>query len=127
MAAISYRKARSILSRLPLPAPSCRFPTGPANVYAFNLSVPTNDSQVVARLDHSFSNADKINFRYFWDDSFNVQNAGLPAFNSENDWPTHNGTINETHIFTPALVNAATLTIARNTFIRGPQVTGGCP
>ncbi|MBV9305825.1 MAG: TonB-dependent receptor, partial [Acidobacteriaceae bacterium] len=98
-------------------------PNRPGNIYSFNLSVPTKDNQVVARLDHSFSNADKINFRYFWDDSFNVQNAGLPAFNSENDWPTHNGTINETHIFTPTLFNAATLTIARNTFIRGPQVT----
>ena len=98
-------------------------PNRPGNIYAFNLSVPTNDNQVVTKLDHSFSEADKLSVRYFWDDSFNVQNAGLPAFNSQNDWVTHNGTINETHIFTPTLLNSADLTIARNTYIRGPEVT----
>ena len=98
-------------------------PNRPGNIYAFNLSVPTRDNQAVAKLDHSFSSANKLSLRYFWDDSYNVQNAGLPAFNSQNDWPTHNGTINDTHIFTPALINAATFTMARNTFIRGPQVT----
>jgi type 1 glutamine amidotransferase len=56
-------------------------------------------------------------------DGFNEQSAGLPAFNSNNDWPTHNGTINESHVFSASLVNLATFMVARNTFIRGPQVT----
>ena len=98
-------------------------PNRPGNTYAFNLSLPTRENQVIARVDQSLSSADKVNFRYFFDDSFNAQNAGLPAFNSNNDWPTHNGTINETHVFSPALVNLATFMVARNTFIRGPQVT----
>jgi hypothetical protein len=98
-------------------------PNQPGNILSFNPKLPTNEAQVTAKLDHSFSNADKISFRYFWDDSFTELNAGLPQMNSGNDWPTHNGTINETHIFTPSLVNAATVTIARNTFIRGPLVT----
>ncbi len=98
-------------------------PNRPGNTYAFNLGLPTRENQVIAKLDESISGNDKLTLRYFFDDSFNAQNAGLPAFNSNNDWPTHNGTINETHIFSPALLNLATFTVARNTFIRGPQVT----
>lgn len=98
-------------------------PNRPGNIYAYNLSLPTRENQVIAKLDESFSSHDKLGIRYFFDDSFNAQSAGLPAFNSNNDWPTHNGTINETHIFSPSLLNQATFTVARNTFIRGPQVT----
>jgi hypothetical protein len=98
-------------------------PNRPGNVYAFNLALPTRDNQIIAKLDESLSGKDKLSLRYFFDDSFNAQNAGLPAFNSNNDWPTHNGSINETHVFSPGLVNLATLMIARNTFIRAPQIT----
>jgi hypothetical protein len=98
-------------------------PNEPGNIYAYNLALPTRENQVIARLDETVSAADKFNVRYFFDDSFNGQSAGLPAFNSNNDWPTHNGTINETHVFSPHLINLATFTVARNTFIRGPAVT----
>lgn len=98
-------------------------PNAAGNTYTYNFSVPTNDSQVVARIDHSFSNANKFSIRYFWDDNFNIQNTVVPSFNSQNNWVTHNGTVNDTHIFTPRLVNVATVTVARNTFIRSPLVT----
>jgi hypothetical protein len=98
-------------------------PNEPGNIYAYNLALPTRDNQVIARMDETISIADKFNLRYFFDDSFNEQSAGLPAFNSDNDWPTHNGTINESHVFSSALVNLATFMVARNTFIRGPKVT----
>ncbi|PYX61128.1 MAG: hypothetical protein DMG76_00380, partial [Acidobacteria bacterium] len=51
------------------------------------------------------------------------QNAALPAFNSANNWVTHNATLNDTQIFGPGLVNTANFTFARNTFIRSPLVT----
>jgi Carboxypeptidase regulatory-like domain len=98
-------------------------PNSPGNVYAYNLAVPTNDNQVVAKIDHSFSSANKLSFRYFWDDNFNVTNFSLPAFNGTLDWVTHNFTLSDTHIFTPALINSATLTVARNVFYRSPEVT----
>ncbi len=98
-------------------------PNQPGNVFSYNLALPTRENQVIARLDETVSAADKFNIRYFFDDSFNQQNAGLPAFNSNNDWPTHNGTINESHVFSPNLVNLATFMVARNTFIRGPVAT----
>jgi hypothetical protein len=98
-------------------------PNRPGNIYAYNLGLPTRDNQVVARVDQSIASSDKVSFRYFFDDSFNAQSAGLPAFNSNNDWPTQNGAINETHVFSPGLLNLATFMVARNTFIRAPQLT----
>ncbi len=98
-------------------------PNRAGNIYAFNLGLPTRDNQVIAKVDQSIRSSDKVSFRYFFDDSFNAQSAGLPAFNSNNDWPTHNGSINETHVFSPGLLNLATFMVARNTFIRAPQLT----
>ena len=68
----------------------------------------------------TLTNSNKRSARLFWDDSYPELGAGLPAMNSGNDWRAENGILTETHIFTPNLVNAATLTIARNTFIRAP-------
>jgi hypothetical protein len=98
-------------------------PNSPGNIYTFNLSVPTNDNQVVTKIDHSFSNANKLSVRYFWDDNFNLTNYTVPAFNGTNNWVTHNVSLNDTHTFTPTLINAATLTVARNAFYRVPQAT----
>lgn len=98
-------------------------PNSPGNIYTYNLSLPTKDNQVVAKIDHSFSNSDKLSVRYFWDDYFTELNYSLPAFNGQNDWVTHNITLNETHIFSPTIVNAATLMVARNNFIRDPLAT----
>jgi hypothetical protein len=105
-----------------VPSPSqCQF--NASNQCPYNVALPTRDNQFIVRLDESLSAADNLNARYFFDDSFNGQNAGLPAFNSNNDWPTHNGVLNETHVFSPHLINLATFMVARNTFIRAPQVT----
>src|SRR3954470_7592695 len=98
-------------------------PNSPGNIYSYNLSVPTNDNQVITKIDHSITNANRIFIRYFWDDNYTIQNTVVPAFNAENNWVTHNGTVNDTHIFSPTLVNSAVATVARNTFIRGPQIT----
>jgi hypothetical protein len=98
-------------------------PNAAGNVYAYNLSAPTNDNQAVAKIDHSISNANKLSVRYFWDDYFNITNYAVPSFNGTLDWVTHNVAVNDTHVFTPSLVNAATVTVARNNFFRVPQVS----
>ena len=98
-------------------------PNTPGNIYLYNIGLPTNDNQVTAKVDHSFSNANKLSVRYFWDDSYTVINYALPAFNGQNDWVTHNLAVNDTHIFSPTLINAATLIVARNIFIRDPEPT----
>jgi hypothetical protein len=98
-------------------------PNSSGNIYTYNLSVPTNDNQVVAKIDHSFSNANKFSVRFFWDDYFNVTNYSVPAFNGTLDWVTYNFALNDTHVFSPTLINAATLVVARNVFYRSPEVT----
>jgi hypothetical protein len=35
-------------------------PNSPSNIYSYNLSVPTNDNQVITKIDHSITNANRI-------------------------------------------------------------------
>jgi hypothetical protein len=98
-------------------------PNRPGNIAIYQLSLPTNDAQLTMKIDHSFSSANKVSLRYFWDDFTVEQNAALPAFNSTNNWVTHNATLNDTYILSPRLVNSFSFTFARNTFIRSPLVT----
>jgi Carboxypeptidase regulatory-like domain len=79
------------------------------------------DDQFTGNWDHEFNGTkDRVSFRFFWADSdtfqpfgadnFQVQTGGLPTPNNLNfplDIPLHNrvGSITETHLFTPHLVN----------------------
>ena len=95
-------------------------PNLPGNFYSYNFSVPLTDDQFTMKLDHSFSNSNKASLRWFYDDNRRLQNEALESFNSEFNWTTHNATLNDTHIFSPTVVNNFTFTLNRNTFIRGP-------
>jgi hypothetical protein len=93
------------------------------NTGSFILSDPGKfrDDQFTANWDHDFnSSKDRVAFRFFWSDSdtfqpfggdsFQVQTGGLPTPNNLNfplDIPLHNrvGSISETHLFTPNVVN----------------------
>ena len=93
------------------------------NTGSFIVSHPGKftDDQFTSNWDHEFnSNKDRVSFRFFWADSdtfqpfgadnFQVQTGGLPTPNNLNfplDIPLHNrvGSITETHLFTPNLVN----------------------
>jgi hypothetical protein len=98
-------------------------PNRAGNIAVYQLSLPTSDGQLAMKIDHAITAANKLSLRYFWDDFTVQQNAALPAFNSANNWVTHNATLNDTHTFSPTLVNTFTFTFARNTFIRSPLVT----
>ena len=98
-------------------------PNSPGNIFAYNVSLPTEEDQVTIKFDHSFSDKQKVNFRLFFDDFRRNQNSGLLLFNSQNNWVTYNSTINHSYVFTPNLVNTATATVARNTFVRAPLTT----
>lgn len=100
-------------------------PNRPGNFHAYNLSLPTEEDQYTLKLDHGFNDKNKASLRYFYSDYRVNFNHSLPAFNSNNNWSTHNVTLQDSHIFTPNIVNSATLTFARNTFIRSPLPTEG--
>lgn len=98
-------------------------PNSPGNILAYNLSLPTEEDQYTLKLDHGFSNNNKASLRYLYSDYRIDFNHTLPTFNSRNNWSTHNVTLNDSHIFSPNIVNNATFTFARNTFIRSPLPT----
>ncbi|MBM3762049.1 MAG: TonB-dependent receptor [Acidobacteria bacterium] len=100
-------------------------PNRPGNIFAYNVSLPTEEDQITIKFDHNFSDKQRTNFRMFFDDFRRNQNAGLLAFNSQNNWVTYNATLNHATVFSPSLVNSATLTVARNTFVRAPLATEG--
>lgn len=98
-------------------------PNRPGNILAYSLSLPTEEDQYTLKLDHAFSDKNRGSLRYFYSDYRANFNHTLPAYNSNNNWSTHNVTLNDSHIFTPNIVNNATFTFARNTFIRSPLPT----
>ena len=98
-------------------------PNSPGNIFAYNVSLPTGEDQFTIKFDHSISDKQKVNFRFFFDDFRRNQNSGVLLFNSQNNWVTYNSTLNHTYVFSPNLVNTATATLARNTFVRGPLTT----
>jgi len=98
-------------------------PNRVGNIFAYNVSLPTEEDQVTIKLDHNFTEKQRTNFRMFFDDFRRNQNAGLLLFNSQNNWVTYNGTLNHSTVFSPNLVNSATVTVARNTFVRAPLPT----
>jgi hypothetical protein len=100
-------------------------PNRPGNFHAYNLSLPTEEDQYTIKLDHGFNDKNRASLRYFYSDYRVNFNHSLPSFNSNNNWSTHNVTLQDSHIFSPSIVNNATLTFARNTFIRSPLPTEG--
>ena len=56
-------------------------PYSPGSIYAYNLSIPTDDDQFVIRLDHSPSKDNKLNGRFFYDKFRRQQNEALFDFN----------------------------------------------
>ncbi len=103
---------------LPLPNQAGQF-------FSYNLSLPTEEDQYTLKLDHAFSDNNRASLRYFYSDYRVNFNHSLPAFNSNNNWSTHNITLTDSHVFSPTIVNNATYTVARNTFIRSPLPTEG--
>ncbi|HWB83294.1 MAG TPA: carboxypeptidase regulatory-like domain-containing protein [Bryobacteraceae bacterium] len=82
-----------------------------------------NFGEYVARVDHSFSENDKLSGRYF-NDIFN-NNPFLDKSNYLNNSnfstiEAQNALLSETHIFSPNKLNEVRLTFARETANRGP-------
>ncbi len=98
-------------------------PNASGNVLSYQASLPTEEDQVTLKGDHSFSDKNKASLRYFYSDYRINFNHNLPAFNSRNNWATHNFTFNDSHIFSPNIVNNATFTYANNNFTRSPLPT----
>ncbi len=99
-------------------------PNAGANLFNYNASIPYTDDQFTGRLDHNFSDRNRLMLRYLYDDYRYNNNDALLNFNSVYDWATHNAAISHQFTFSPTATNIATFTFNRNTFIRSPLPTG---
>ena len=85
--------------------------------------IPTTNDQYVVRVDHTLFEGNRLTARYFYDNFARENNAALLAFNSENRWRTKNFTLSDSHTFGSRVVNTATVTYAKNPFVRSPLST----
>jgi Carboxypeptidase regulatory-like domain/TonB dependent receptor-like, beta-barrel len=115
--------AQQVLNLYPLP----NQPNGVfgVNTYNFQFKQPTNDDQFSVRLDEHISDRDSLFVRASYINNYQKETDPVaavenPSFSSENLNNPRNYTINETHVFTPTLVNSFTFTLNR-------QIEGSLP
>jgi hypothetical protein len=115
--------AQQVLSKYPMP----NQPNGIFGAHTYNalFKQPTNDDQFSVRLDHRFSDKDSLFVRASYINNHQKETDATaaienPSFSAENFNNPRNYSINETHVFTPTLVNSFTFTLNR-------QIEGSVP
>jgi hypothetical protein len=115
--------AQQILNKYPLP----NNPNGVfgANTYTAQFKQPTDTNQFSVRVDHRFSDKDSLFARASYINNGQKEVDAIaalenPSFSSQNFNNPRNYSINETHVFTPTLVNSFTFTLNR-------QIEGSLP
>jgi hypothetical protein len=120
----SSRKPRDPLTNQPFPGgiiPSSRFdgvavklldryvplPNTADGRWVSLVSQPTDNTQYLLRVDHNFSSANSINFRFFRDDSQVLTQAGniSPYSPNASGLLVDNWALHDTHTFSPSLLN----------------------
>ncbi len=98
-----------LLEHLPLPNVAPNNPFTNANNYLTLVGFPIDQGQFSARIDHNFSNKDKIFGRYTRTKNTRMNRAwnnGLADTDARDDQrDNHNLLISETHVFSTAVVN----------------------
>ena len=84
-----------------------------ANNYLETLKERMTDDQGTARVDHSFANGDTAFVRYSLGSEYGFMPQGLPGFGFNHDNFAQQGVLAWTHIFSPHMVNLASLALSR--------------
>src|ERR1051325_11585209 len=85
--------------------------------------ISQNFNEEVVKLDHSISAADRLSGRYYRDQFHNVgifNPANILTYSDQADILSQNALIEETHLFSAALLNDFKLNWARENSVRGP-------
>jgi len=100
------------------PAPNAQRP-GQTNNFIANVRATTFDNTYLGRIDQNFSDKDHLSFRWTDYDGTTFTPGALPSLNGNANTPvSRNAVLNETHIFSPALLNEFRFGYSRNaTFI----------
>jgi hypothetical protein len=113
-----------ILKLLPL-IPTANDPTG--TVFLGSATAPVNIDQFTGDLAHNFNSNDTLHFFYAWQQDKRIeptlQGDSIPGFGDHRTAHRQIGTLVETHVFSPSLVNEARLGFNRIAISFSPAFT----
>jgi outer membrane receptor protein involved in Fe transport len=82
--------------------------------YVIPLNRPLDGDEYVARVDHDFSTSDRLYVRYLFNKDHVFNPAGnFAGWGIDQTFRRQSAVINETHLFSPTLLNSLTLTFNR--------------
>lgn len=91
----------AILDRFLMKSPTGDgFPT-----YRYNYPSPQNAPQLLAKIDHNFSERNRIMARWFQNDNYTKEVGGVPSIINENGFTTQSLTVSHTSVVKTNLVN----------------------
>jgi outer membrane receptor protein involved in Fe transport len=101
-------------------------PSGPNNLLTFPAGGSNNENQYVARLDHRLGSADSLSYIYFYDMPTGVVSygAGIGPGLAWFDNATvliYSNTLQETHVFSPTIVNYTNFTLQNERHLLVPN------
>jgi hypothetical protein len=104
--------SKYVADDLPLPN------SGPAFYDFTPVGTKLDQNQLVAKVDYSLREHDKITFRYFYNDVPQVGQASSVGASWLDSYPTRfqSWTLGEDHLFSPALINAFRVSYVRSAF-----------
>lgn len=88
-------------------------PNLPGLLYAGPLKSMNDTNQLVTRIDHEFSSKDRFSARYLWNTNSQDAGSGFADWSEEIHYRRQSLTLSYTHMFSPSLLNAFTVTYNR--------------
>ena len=109
--------SQNLLAFYPLPNESNYGP----NAYGATQELHNSSDQFGLRLDHYLSSRDTISFHYLFTngsqlDPLSIAGANVPGFPVGEDFRAQNAALEETHSFSPSVINVARFSFLRNKF-----------
>ncbi|OFW35304.1 MAG: hypothetical protein A3J28_16670 [Acidobacteria bacterium RIFCSPLOWO2_12_FULL_60_22] len=89
-------------------------PNLPNNQFTFPFSQPTDENYGQLRVDHMVSNNDNLFVRHTIDDTTQTKSRGYPQFKDTYASRLQFGTVSESHIFSPTLLNTFRFSYSRS-------------
>ncbi|MDA1311715.1 MAG: TonB-dependent receptor [Acidobacteria bacterium] len=80
---------------------------GDTGLFIFSNDVMADEDFVTARVDHNLGEADKLFFRYSFDDGARLDETEFAIGERSNTTQAQSGVVEHTHIFSPNLINSA--------------------
>jgi hypothetical protein len=119
--------SQNLLAFYPIP----NEPNYGPNAYGTTQELQNTSDQFGLRLDHYLTSRDTISFHYLFTngsqlDPLSIAGANVPGFPVGEDFRAQNAALEETHSFSPSVVNVARFSFLRNKFL-GDQATNHTP